>query len=56
MVQESGRISVDLGGLDHIYMVLTARSTVTPAVHAGFRQLPGPDHRKCEISIVTREM
>jgi hypothetical protein len=37
-------------------MVSMTRCTVTPAIHAGFRQLPGPDHRNCEGPIAMREM
>jgi hypothetical protein len=37
-------------------MVLLTGYTVTSVIHAGFRQLLGPDHRKCEGPIVTREM
>jgi hypothetical protein len=53
-VQESGWMTEDLVD-DWIKSVWFQRPgcTVMPAIHAGFGQLPEPDHRKCQGPIAT---
>jgi hypothetical protein len=54
-VQESSWMTeYQVGGWIMYVWFLMTRCTITPVIHAGFRQLLGPDHRKCEGSIATR--